>query len=115
MKCSLGTILRELEPQKDKKPREILVYGVRQGRKHPWFLLGGYDLVHEMLFDYACDGRRLEEVYERIVQYDVEEMLTHKAEPVRILGGILVRHPKIKTADLYAEIFEAHRRFREDS
>lgn len=113
MKCPFGTVLRELELQEDRVRRKILVYGVRQGRKHPWFVLSGYDLIHECLFDYSCSGKRLEEEYEILVQYNIEEMLTHANEHVRILGAIVACNPKIKTRDLYIKLLKAEARLRE--
>lgn len=115
MKCPRGTILRELNPFKDHQPVEILVYYVRQGRKHPWFVLSGYDLVHKRLYDLVSEGKTLEESFEIVAQHGVEELLTHKEEQARILGGILARNPKIKTDDLFQATFAAYKRLKEDS
>lgn len=81
MRIKIGTIVR-----KKGENNPILVYTLREGRKHPWFKFCGYNLEEDTLVNHLYEGRRFLEVYKVLEPRCIESLLTHKYERARQLG-----------------------------
>lgn len=99
-----GTVVRLLKPFKNERPSEVLIYHLRRGRKHPWFILRGYELVNRTVYINTVEGSVFEEHYEVVKKYTVEEMLTHEDRAIRRLGLIVSEKPRLKINDVLKRI-----------